>query len=150
MPRPTKPASEQPALGSTLEGPFAGLPIRPQEERDPRQVQRDILGRMAGATSIDELFAVHDGDDSRRLEGKRLRVLSVEWDIYEADDGPVPLAHVKANDLEDGSDLPFRTTASNLCGFLAVCEQNGWLPQDVKIEGSTARSGNRVLHFTRV
>lgn len=141
--------ADQAALAPTLEGPYAALNIRAPEERDPREIQRDILRRMASAETVDELFAVHSGDDSRKLEGRRLRILSADWDIYEADDGPVPLAHIKAVDLESGDEVPFRSTAGNLTGFIAVCEQQGWLPQDVVVVGNTARSGRRVLHFER-
>jgi len=148
---PRKPTDETTDAEAANDVPalWDGIDMQLPERRDPVEVQRDILSRMAAATTLDELFDVHGGTSSDDLIGRRFRITDVTWSIYDSDKGPLPLAQVASVDLDTGQKADWITTATNLTGFLAVAQRNGLLPVEVKVDGVKTRSGNTALVFRR-
>lgn len=126
---------------------LAGVKVR--AETDPTEVQSAIVRRVLSATSLDELFEQWEVTKSQNLEGRSFEIQSVEFAVYNADSGPVPLARVKSKDLDDGKSVEWVTTAPNLTAFLYRAETLGSLPFEAKIVGAKTARGYTALHFER-
>lgn len=129
-----------------------GLPMLQQTMGDPEAAQRSIVMRMLEAESPEQLLSIHEGKSSDDLVGKRYRVLEVAFGVYHVADRDVdiPLAQVKANDLETGELETWATTATNLVATLIAFTQKGWLPYDFEIAQGTSSSGRDFLFFKRI
>ena len=116
---------------------------------DPQSVQRDIVQRVFSAGSMDELFGNWEVTTSDKLEGRTLTIVSAEFTTYQSEDGPIPLARVKATEGEHAEAVTFVTTAPNLTSFIARAMQLDGLPFTAKIIGSKTSRGFTALHFGR-
>lgn len=129
---------------------FGDANVKFQERDDPMSVQRDIVQRVMSANSLDELFGNWEVTTSDKLEGKTIKIDSVEFTTYESEDGPIPLARVKGNERPSNDPITFVTTAPNLTSFIARAHQLGALPFTAKIVGNKTSRGFTALHFERV
>lgn len=125
----------------------SGAPI--SVDTDPAEIQSAIVRRVLSAESLDELFEQWEVTKSQNLEGRSFEIQSVEFAVYNADSGPVPLARVKSKDLDDGKSVEWVTTAPNLTAFLYKADQLGSLPFEAKIVGAKTARGYTALHFER-
>ena len=144
------------AQGETLPM-FPGFGAAIVAEADPEAAQRSIVKRMLGAQSLDELFAVHEGQSSEHLVGKTFLISGVEWGTYTPSeptaDGSIrtiPLARVTAVDTATDRACDFPTTAPNLTAFLWQAEQLGAFPFRAKIGSVKSSRGYEVLRFERI
>lgn len=125
----------------------AAFPVT--DERDPEAVTRRMVDRMFKTKNIDEMFDALSGTSSDELVGKTIEVKSVEWDVYESDKGPIPLAVVGAVDQTDGELFEFVTTSPMLTSFIRQAEVLSLIPFKARIEGKKTRSGREALNFVR-
>jgi len=116
---------------------------------DPMSVQRDIVQRVMSAGSMDELFGNWEVTTSDKLEGRTFTIESVEFSIYNSEQGPIPLARVKSTEGKDKTPVTWVSTAPNLTSFLARAQQLNGLPFTAKIEGTKTSRGFTALHFVR-
>lgn len=119
------------------------------EERDPELVTRKMGDRILAAESLDALFDALEGNNSQRLIGKTVEITAVDWDEYETESGPIPLAACTAIDCSTGEEMEFATTAQMLTRFIFKAETLGAMPFKVRIEGKKTRSGQTALNFVR-
>lgn len=118
---------------------------------DPAAVQKRISDRMGKADSLDELFSATKGNTSDEMDGKAIRVLSVNWQPYEAADrGTIPLAVVAYVDLATNKEDEFATTASGLVNFLYFAGKLNAIPFEARIVGKRTRQGQTALNFEKV
>lgn len=129
--------------------PVTAFGITTAEDRDPFAVQVDIVNRLLAATTLEELFAVHEGDNSQRLVGHTLRLSAVAWDTFDSDNGPIPMAKITATDVDTDTVEDFRSTSLNITAFTRVCEREKLFPVVVKVEGVKTRQGQTALKFSR-
>ena len=118
--------------------------------RDPRDVQASFTRRFAKATSLDDLFDVLEGNNTRGMVGRKIEVREVAWQPYESDDGVIPLAIVTAADLDSGELMEFATTSGFITLFIRMAEILGELPFKAKVTEKKTRSGKMALNLARV
>ena len=140
--------TEAKAVGMIAQA-FGDSGVAIKVDTDPEEVQQAIVRRVLSAESIDELFEQWEVTKSNQLEGRSFDITGVEFAVYNADSGPVPLARVEAVDLATEKATPFVTTAPNLTAFLYKAQQLGSLPFKAKIVGAKTARGYMALHFER-
>lgn len=118
--------------------------------QDPDEVAKRFASQFMRAESIDDLFDVLEGQNSRSMIGKTLQLNGVQWAPYESDRGVIPLAIIDALDLETGEVIQFATTSQMLTLFMRRAEIIGALGFRAKIVEKKTRSGNMALNFQRV
>ena len=118
-------------------------------ESSPDDVQKRMAGRLQNAETLDDLFDALTGTTSDQLDGKRVQVDEVAWQVYESDRGPIPLAVVQAVDLDTGEELEFATTAFMLVHFIRRAQIINQLPFKARIVGKRTRNNQTALNFER-
>lgn len=118
-------------------------------ERDAEAIQRGMLQRVHAGTTMDELFDSLQGKASDSLVGRSFEIQEVSWDIYNAAQGPLPLARVKSIDLATNQPEEWVTTSPMLTVFMKRAQEIGGLPFKAKIVGKKTRSGQTALNFER-
>jgi hypothetical protein len=113
------------------------------------EVQRRIVERTMKAESLDDLFGQREVLTSDKLAGKTLNITDVEWDVYNSEDGPLPLARVTSTDVKSKEALVWITTSPNLTAFLARAQQLKALPFSAKIGETSTSRGFKTLFFER-
>lgn len=119
-------------------------------DQDPEAVMARFADQFLKAESIDDLFSVLDGNSSKDMIGRKVRLNRVKWAPYESDRGIIPNAIVDAIDLDSGEVLEFATTSGMLTMFIRRAELIGALPFEARISGKKTRSGQTALNFERV
>lgn len=128
---------------------FSGVELRTRDDDDPRAIQARIARKIMSHDNLDDMFDALDSQASDRLVGRSFEIKSVEFDIYHADDGDVPLAVVQSIDLKTGQPEEWVTTAVNLTSFLANAVRIEALPFKCKIGERTTGRGQKALRFER-
>lgn len=128
---------------------FGGMAMPMRDKEDPRAVQARIAKKIMSKDNLDDMFDALDSQASDTLVGRRFTIKSVEFDIYHADDGDVPLAVVQSIDLKTGEPEEWVTTAVNLTSFLANAVRIEALPFDAKIGERKTGNNQSALRFER-
>lgn len=118
-------------------------------ESNPLEVQARMASRLQDAETLDDLFDALTGTTSDQLEGTRLSVESVAWQVYESDRGPIPLAVVQGINLDTGEELEFATTGFMLVHFIRRAQMIGAIPFRARIVGKRTRNNQTALNFER-
>jgi hypothetical protein len=118
-------------------------------DQDPEAVRLRFAKRYMAAETIEDLFNVLEGNLSRDLVGRKIRISEVAWAPFASDRGIIPNGICTAADLKTGELLEFATTSEALTLFLRRAQMIGALPVDVQITESKTRSGNTALNFAR-
>lgn len=116
---------------------------------DPQDFEQRSADRFKRAGSVDDLFDVMSGTNSKSMVGRKLEIGAVDFQAYQADQGVIPNAICQAVDLDTGEVLEFSTTSGFCTKFLRMVELMGQLPVKVKITETTTRSGQKALNFER-
>lgn len=119
-------------------------------DQDPAEVQARFARRFVAAETLDDLFDVLEGNNSKGMVGRRVQVDSVNWAPYESDQGVIPLAIVTAIDLDSGEVIEFATTSGMLVLFIRRAEIIGQLGFQARVTEKVTRSGRKALNFERV
>jgi hypothetical protein len=119
-------------------------------DQDPLEVKARFARRFQQAETIDDLFDVLEGNNSKGMVGRKLEIADVAWAPYESDAGVIPLAIVSAMDLDTGEALEFATTSDMLVLFIRKAQIIGQLGFKAKITEKKTRSGRTALNFERV
>jgi len=137
------------AAVSLIADAFGQAGIAVNVETDPVEIQSAIVRRVLGASTLDELFEQWEVTKSQNLEGRSFEISGVEFAVYNAESGQVPLARVKSVDLADNKAVEWITTAPNLTAFLYRAITIKALPFKAKIVGNKTARGYIALHFER-
>ena len=116
---------------------------------DPLEVSARFARRFAAAETVDDLFAVLEGNTVKGMVGRVVEIREVAWIPYESDRGIIPNAILVAGDVETGEALEFATTAEMCVLFVRRCELIGGLPVKVRITEKRTRSGRTAINFER-
>jgi hypothetical protein len=119
-------------------------------DQDPEAVRERFARRYGRAETIDDLFNVLEGNTSKGMVGRKLRIDAVAWAPYESDRGIIPLAVCTAFDLTSGDEVEFATTGESLVQFIRQAEIIKAMPFEVKIVTKKTRQGRDALNFERV
>ena len=117
---------------------------------DPGDVMARFAERFSQAETLDDLFDALEGNTSKNLVGKKVRVTKVQWAPYESDRGVIPLAICEAVNLTTGEEMEFATTSGVLTMFIRRAEIIGAIPFEARIAGKKTSSGQTALNFERV
>ena len=158
MTNPSHPKNVDPATGEmtadeankSIAKAFGIEFVADTTERDVEAIQRDMLSRVYKGNSLDELFDALQGKSSDALVGRSFEIHHVKWDVYNSNNGPLPLAKVTATDLATNVEDEWITTAPMLTVFLKRAEELKLLPFKAKITEKKTRSGQSALNFERV
>lgn len=118
-------------------------------DNDPLEIQKAIVQRVMAASTLDDLFGVWEAKTSDKFENTIIDVMGVEWGVYHADYGDIPLARVNMAAHPEKKPDVMITTSPNLTSFIARAAAIGALPFTAKIVGSKTRNGQTALHFER-
>ena len=116
---------------------------------DPQDFEARSADRFKRAGTVDELFDVMSGNNSKSMVGRKLEIQAVDFQAYQADDGVIPNAICTAVDINTGEVLEFSTTSGFCTKFLRRVQLMGKLPVRVKITETVTRSGQKALNFER-
>lgn len=116
---------------------------------DPDKVKDRMRKQMLSTSSLDEMFDVLEGSNSKGLVGKAFTFTGVEWDVYEATRGPVPMAVCQVVDPATGEADEFVTTGGALVDFLLQAQLLEVYPFTARIVEKVTRSGQKALNFER-
>jgi hypothetical protein len=119
-------------------------------DQDPEAVRERFAKRFMAAESIDDLFSVLEGNTTKDLVGRKLRIHGVSWAPFESDRGVIPNAICDAADLDTGEMLEFATTGEQCVLFLRKAELLGVIPFDARIVSKKTRNGYNALNFERI
>ena len=117
---------------------------------DPQDFEARSADRFKRAETLQDLFAVMQGNNSQKMVGRRVEVHQVEFQAYQSDEGVIPNGIVQAVDLDTGELLEFSTTSGFCTKFLRKAQLLGLLPVKVKLTETVTRSGQRALNFEPV
>ncbi len=119
-------------------------------DQDPQAVRDRFAKRFMAAESIDDLFSVLEGNTTKSLIGKSLRITGVAWAPFESDRGVIPNAICEAVDLGTGEVLEFATTGEQCVLFIRRAELIDAIPFEARIVSKKTRNGYSALNFERV
>jgi hypothetical protein len=119
-------------------------------DQDPAAVTERFAKRFLAAESLDDLFNVLEGNSSKNMVGRELRINAVAWAPYESDQGIIPNAICTAADLSTGEVLEFATTSQMITMFIRKAELLQELPFDARITSKKTRSGRTALNLERL
>lgn len=119
-------------------------------DQDPEAVSARFAERFKAAKSVDDLFGVLDGNSSKDMVGRKVRIDRVAWAPYESERGVIPNAICSGADLDSGEVIEFATTSQMLTMFIRRAEIINALPIKVRITSKKTRSGQTALNFERV
>jgi hypothetical protein len=128
---------------------FKGAGVQQAEANDPMVIQQQIVNRLLKAQSMDDLFSQFEAKTIDKYEGEIITIHSVEWGIFNSDDGPIPLGRLEITTPKDDSKSIVIATSPNLTAFVATAERLGGLPFTTKIVGAKTARGFTALHFER-
>lgn len=119
-------------------------------ERDPQATLDRMAKRVRKTGSMDELFDSLNGKASDEMVGRSFEFVDVEWQVFDADKGPIPLAVCQVVDLSTGEVTEFVTTGGMLVEFLHQAQLLNGYPFRARIVEKVTKSGNKALNFERV
>lgn len=118
-------------------------------DQDPDRVRERFAARFMQADNIDDLFGVLQGNLSKDLVGRTVKITGVSWAPFESDRGVIPNAICEAVDTATGELIEFATTSEMLTMFIRRAELTGSIPFTARITGKKTRSGQTALNFER-
>jgi hypothetical protein len=117
---------------------------------DPEDMGQRFADRFKRAESVDDLFDVLQGNNTKGMVGRRLEIQAVEWQAFQSDRGVIPNAICLAADVDSGEVLEFATTSMFCAMFIRRAELIDALPLKVKITSTKTRSGQTAINFEKV
>jgi len=118
-------------------------------DQDPEEVSARFTERFMRAESLDDLFNVLEGNSSKDMIGRTVKIEKVAWAPYESDRGVIPNAICTGVDMDSGEVIEFATTGDMLVKFIRRAELIGQLPFTATITGKKTRRGRTALNFAR-
>ena len=70
--------------------------------QDPEAVMARFAEQFMAAKTVEEVFAVLDGNSATRLYGEVVEIRSVAWAPYQTEDGVIPNAIIEAENMHTG------------------------------------------------
>ncbi len=118
--------------------------------QDPLKANLKFAERFGRAETLDDLFNVLSGTSTQDIVGRKVQILDVDWQAYQADDGVIPNAICQGVDLDTGEVLEFATTSGMCTMFIRKAELLGLLPVSVKIVENLTTNNRKALNFEKV
>jgi hypothetical protein len=116
---------------------------------DAGAISKRMSARYDNAKNLDDLFDALEGSSSKQLVGKVFTFLSVAWQRYDSDRGPVPQAVCNVVDVATGEADEFVTTGDMLVKFLANAVRLNAYPFTARIVEKTTKRGRKALNLER-
>lgn len=143
-----KPSSKIDTVSSSNEIaiPFDQAPPVITDSRSAGERIHDVvIGRMAKAETLDDLFGATEQRYASTYKGHTMRIESVNIVQRIDDSGEVKVgAEVTAFDITDDRDIDFYTSAKEVVPFLAKALSMGWLPVTIKLGSRKAGEGTML------
>jgi hypothetical protein len=118
--------------------------------QDPEAVMARFAEQFMAAKTVEEVFAVLDGNSATRLYGEVVEIRSVAWAPYQTEDGVIPNAIIEAVNMHTGEQVQFSNTGRLSNMQLRRVELIGGLPLKVRVVGKRTAGGQTATNFELV
>jgi hypothetical protein len=118
--------------------------------QDPEAVMARFAEQFMKAATVDEVFAVLEGNNASQFYGRKLEIRTVAWAPFKTETGWIPNAIIDAADLDSGELVQFSNTGRVSNMMLRKVELLGALPWQVRIVGVRTAEGQTATNFERV
>jgi hypothetical protein len=118
--------------------------------QDPEAVMARFAEQFMKASTVDEVFAVLEGNNASQFYGRKLEIRAVAWAPFRTEEGMIPNAIIEAADLDSGELVQFSNTGRVSNMMLRKVELLGGLPWQVRIVGVRTAEGQTATNFERV
>lgn len=110
---------------------YLGSKLTVEIEEDPEEIERQIIGQILSAETVDEVLASGTTTPARDILERPIVMGDVKFLNSEYEQGAPFFAVIDAVDVQTGERLPVSCGGKKVLAQLLKCKSHGWFPQKV-------------------